>query len=37
MPPRDADLIITGEGHPDGQSAQGKLIQGPAAAPKQRR
>ena len=25
---RDADLIITGEGHLDGQSAQGKLIQG---------
>jgi len=25
---RDADLIITGEGHIDGQSAQGKLIQG---------
>ena len=24
----DADLIITGEGHLDGQSAQGKLIQG---------
>jgi len=25
---RNADLIITGEGHLDGQSAQGKLIQG---------
>jgi glycerate 2-kinase len=25
---RQADLIITGEGHLDGQSAQGKLIQG---------
>jgi len=25
---RAADLIITGEGHLDGQSAQGKLIQG---------
>jgi glycerate kinase len=25
---READLIITGEGHLDGQSAQGKLIQG---------
>ncbi len=25
---KDADLIITGEGHLDGQSAQGKLIQG---------
>jgi glycerate kinase len=25
---RNADLIITGEGHIDGQSAQGKLIQG---------
>jgi glycerate kinase len=25
---QDADLIITGEGHLDGQSAQGKLIQG---------
>ena len=25
---RGADLIITGEGHLDGQSAQGKLIQG---------
>ena len=25
---RSADLIITGEGHLDGQSAQGKLIQG---------
>ena len=24
----EADLIITGEGHLDGQSAQGKLIQG---------
>jgi glycerate kinase len=25
---KEADLIITGEGHLDGQSAQGKLIQG---------
>jgi glycerate kinase len=25
---RKADVIITGEGHLDGQSAQGKLIQG---------
>ncbi len=25
---RNADLIVTGEGHLDGQSAQGKLIQG---------
>jgi glycerate kinase len=34
---RAADLIITGEGHLDGQSAQGKLIQGVCARAKGKR